>query len=131
MISSYYVRCRRASLLFLTFSVLVANPKKLLYTVAIAARGLLNRRKITKQQSLAVHLRCSYGENILVINKNTARVQQTEQKEQMAKRASRDVSTCCLGAIQVSVCRAPVKGSFGSSTRSFDVASQVLRIGVG
>ena len=129
MTSSYYVRCRRASLLFLTFSVLVANPKKLLYTVAIAARGLLNRRKITKQQSLAVHLRCSYGENI--INKNTARVQQTEQKEQMAKRASRDAYTCCLGATQVSVCLAPVKGSFGSSTRPFDVASQVLRIGVG
>ena len=30
-------------LLFLTFSVLVANPKKLLYTVANPARGLLNR----------------------------------------------------------------------------------------
>ena len=31
--------------LFLTFSVLVANPKKLLYTVANPARGLLNREK--------------------------------------------------------------------------------------
>ena len=31
------------SLLFLTFSALVANPKKLLYTVANPARGLLNR----------------------------------------------------------------------------------------
>ena len=30
-------------LLFLTFSALVANPKKLLYTVANPARGLLNR----------------------------------------------------------------------------------------
>ena len=30
---------------FLTFSVLVANPKKLLYTVANPARGLLNREK--------------------------------------------------------------------------------------
>ena len=30
-------------LLFHTFSVLVANPKKLLYTVANPARGLLNR----------------------------------------------------------------------------------------
>ena len=29
-------------LLFLTFSVLVANPKKLLYTVANPVRGLLN-----------------------------------------------------------------------------------------
>ena len=33
--------------LFLTFSVLVANPKKLLYTVANPARGLLNREKRT------------------------------------------------------------------------------------
>ena len=31
--------------LFLTFSVLVANPKKLLYTVANPARDLLNREK--------------------------------------------------------------------------------------
>ena len=35
-------------LLFLTFSVLVANPKKLLYTVANPARGLLNREKNPK-----------------------------------------------------------------------------------
>ena len=33
-------------LLFLTFSVLVANPKKLLYTVANPARGLLNREHV-------------------------------------------------------------------------------------
>ena len=33
--------------LFLTFSVFVANPKKLFYTVANPARGLLNREKIT------------------------------------------------------------------------------------
>ena len=37
-------------LLFLTFSVLVANPKKLLYTVANPARGLLNREKKTKEK---------------------------------------------------------------------------------
>ena len=35
-------------LLFLTFSALVANPKKLLYTVANHARGLLDREKNTK-----------------------------------------------------------------------------------
>ena len=35
-------------MLFLTFSVLVANPKKLLHTVANPTRGLLNREKITK-----------------------------------------------------------------------------------
>ena len=37
-------------LLFLIFSVLVANPKKLLYTVANPARGLLNREKRTKEK---------------------------------------------------------------------------------
>ena len=37
-------------LLFLTFSVLVANPKKLLYTVVNPARGLLNREKRTKEK---------------------------------------------------------------------------------
>ena len=38
-------------LLFLTFSALVANPKKLLYTVANPARGLLNREKKKKKTS--------------------------------------------------------------------------------
>ena len=33
-------------LLFPSFSVLVANPEKLLYTVANSARGLLNKEKI-------------------------------------------------------------------------------------
>ena len=37
-------------LLFLTFSALVANPKKLLYTVANPARGLLNRGKKKKKK---------------------------------------------------------------------------------
>ena len=37
-------------LLFLTFSALVANPKKLLYTVANPARGLLNREKKKKEK---------------------------------------------------------------------------------
>ena len=39
-------------LLFLTFSVLVANPKKLpvLYTVGHPAGGLLNREKTTKEK---------------------------------------------------------------------------------
>ena len=34
------------------FSVLVANPKKLLYTVANPARGLLNREKGTKKETV-------------------------------------------------------------------------------
>ena len=37
-------------LLFLKFSALVANPKKLLYTVANPARGLLNREKKKKKK---------------------------------------------------------------------------------
>ena len=56
-------------LLFLTFSVLVANPKKLLYTVANPARGLLNREKRTKEK-VWQHTpppphppHCSFGEN--------------------------------------------------------------------
>ena len=40
-------------LLVLSFSVLVANPKKLLYTVANPARGLLSREKRTEEKSLA------------------------------------------------------------------------------
>ena len=61
-------------LLFLTFSALVANPKKtLLYTVANPARGLLNREK--KKKSLAAPLppppaRCSFGEKNKNKNKN-------------------------------------------------------------
>ena len=43
---------RSPSLLFLTFSVLVANPKKLLYTVANPARGLLNREKKKKKEKV-------------------------------------------------------------------------------
>ena len=41
------------SLLFLTFSALVASPEKLLYTVANPARGLLNSRGKKKKKSLA------------------------------------------------------------------------------
>ena len=54
-------------LLFLTFSALVANPKKLLYTVANPARGLLNREKKKKSGSAPPpppRARCSFGEKI-------------------------------------------------------------------
>ena len=44
-----YCSCCLLSL-FLTFSALVANPKKLLYTVANPARGLLNRGKKEKEK---------------------------------------------------------------------------------
>ena len=90
-------------LLFLTFRLLVANPKKLLYTVANPARGLLNRENITKSKSLAAPLQhCSFEENQI---------------------KSRDASTC-LGATQVLVRLAPVQDSFGSSTRPIGVASK-------
>ena len=36
---------KEKSLLFLTFSELVANPEKLLHTVANSARGLLVRKR--------------------------------------------------------------------------------------
>ena len=45
----------KVNLLFHTFSVLVANPKNLLYTVANPARGLLNRGKKKEEKSLAAH----------------------------------------------------------------------------
>ena len=41
--------------LFLRFSVLVVNLKKILYTVVNPASGLLNREKRTKRESLAEH----------------------------------------------------------------------------
>ena len=51
--------------LFLTFSVLVANPKKLLYTVANPARGLLNREKVTVKMGLVIPI--SHG-NLRITN---------------------------------------------------------------
>ena len=73
-------------LLFLTFSVLVANPKKLLYAVANPARGLLNRGRKKKvwQRTPPPPPRCSFGE-------------------------SRDASKC-LGATQISVRLTSVQG---------------------
>ena len=47
--------CQLLLVLFLTFSVLVVNPKKLLYTVANPARGLLNREKRTKEKASIFH----------------------------------------------------------------------------
>ena len=46
---------RASVLLFLAFSVLVANPKKLLNTVANPARGLLQEGKEKKIKSLAAY----------------------------------------------------------------------------
>ena len=60
--------------LVLTFSVLVANPKKLLYTVANPARGLLNREKIIKEKVWQrtpppppIPPSCSFGEKEIKI----------------------------------------------------------------
>ena len=90
-------------LLFLTFSALVAKPKKLLYTVANPACGLLNREKKEKKKSGSAppraRARCSFG----------------EKKKKKKKKISRDASTY-LGATQVgvtqvvSVRRASVQG---------------------
>ena len=41
-------------LLFLAFSVPVANPKKLLYTVDNPGGSLLNRERITKRERAAI-----------------------------------------------------------------------------
>ena len=52
-------------MLFLTCSVLIANPKKLLYTAANPARGLLNRTREQNRKSGSAPppRRCSFGEN--------------------------------------------------------------------
>ena len=69
------VKIKDSCCLFLTFSVLVANPKKLLYTVANPARGLLNRGKKKKKKKSGSAPpptpppRCSFGEK-----KNTRRI---------------------------------------------------------
>ena len=94
--------------------------KKLLYTVANPARGLLNREK-KKRKSLAAHppppphpARCSFG----------------EKKKKKKKKKSRGASTC-LGATQAGVTQvvsvrlaSPYKDSFDSSARPMGVASQ-------
>ena len=51
-------------ILFLIFSVLVADPKKLPYTVADLARGLLNWEKSTKEKVLqrTTPPSCSFGD---------------------------------------------------------------------
>ena len=38
------------------YALLVANPEKLLYTVANPARSLLNREKINKRKKLAARI---------------------------------------------------------------------------
>ena len=89
--------------LFLTFSVLVANPKKLLYTVANPARGLLNREKSTKKKSGSIPAPNPHTARSEKINKITRRIQ--------ALRRSWSVSR-------------PYVDTFGSSTRPMGVASQ-------
>ena len=88
------INCRVRVSLFLTVSVLVANPKKLLYTVpSLAARGLLNRGKNNKRKSVAAPPR--------------------PPPPPPAARSEKisDASTC-LGATQVSVRLASVQQGF-------------------
>ena len=96
----------RLMLLFLTFSVLVANPKKLLYTMAnpswSAEQGKENKRKsLAAYPSHPPH--CSFGEKYKQKKNHATHLQ--------ALRRSWSVSR-------------PYKNSFGSSTRSKGVASQ-------
>ena len=66
-----YCKLRCCCLLFLTFSALVADSKKLLYTVANPARGLLNRgkKKKKKKYGSAPPPRCSFGKNKIKITR--------------------------------------------------------------
>ena len=93
--------------LFHTFSVLVANPKKLLYTVANPARGLLNRGKKTSGSAPPI---CSFGEKLKVMR-------------HIYMYVSRGATQ--VGVTQISVRLASVhKDSFDSSARPMGVASQ-------
>ena len=67
-----YARTQSVLVFFSTFSVLVANPKKILYTVANPARGLLYRGEGGKSGSAPPPsppppARCSFGENKIKI----------------------------------------------------------------
>ena len=82
--------------------------KKVLYTVANPARGLLNRAKITKEKSLAAYPPHPQPPTLLVRRKNKIKNHATHLQ---ALRRSRSVSR-------------PYKDSFGSLTRSKGLASQ-------
>ena len=73
-----------------TSSVLVANPKKILYTAANPARGLLNTGKKNKKKNVF----------------NPSRVARSEKKKR------RDAYTC-LDATQASVHFTSVRGLLG------------------
>ena len=79
-------------LLIITFSVLVANPRKLLYTVANPTRGLLSREKRTKPevwQHTLPPTHCSFGEK--QNNKNHATHVQALRRSQSASRLYKDI----------------------------------------
>ena len=94
-------------LLFLTFSVLVANLKKTIYTVANPARGLLSREKRTKEKSGSIPPPTPHPPTLLVRRK----IKLNHASHLQALRRSRSVSR-------------PYKDTFGSSTRPMGVASQ-------
>ena len=107
-------------LLLLAFSVFA---EKHLHTVANPTRGLLNKKREQKVWRRPPPPPPS-APNI----QRSARTRNIET-QQMARTASKDASTC-VDATQVSVYFATMKGSFGSSSRSIGVASQVLRLRV-
>ena len=62
-----FVEFKRVPRCFSHFSVLVANPKKILYyTVANLARSPLNKEKKKKRKSLAALPNCSYSTKVLL-----------------------------------------------------------------
>ena len=89
-------------LLFLPFSVLVANPKRQKNTLLHGGQS----RSWSAEQGGGG----KFGSG-LSPPAPTLLVQQREQKEQVARRASSDASSC-LGATQVSVRLASVQDSF-------------------
>ena len=123
-------------LFFLAFSVLVANPEKLLNKVANSvACGLLNKETRVKRGSLAA------APHLQGTEKRKRKEKKRTHKAHITiitkiidgrKGATSDVSTC-LGAKQVSARLVPVQDFFGSSTRPIIiivVASEVLRFHV-
>ena len=91
-------------LLFLAFNVLVANPRKLLYTVANPARGLLKRENRTKK---------TFG-SALPLTPHPDRSEKINNNNLTHRQALRRSLSASL----------PYKDSFDSSTRSKGVASQ-------
>ena len=120
---------------------IACQTEKLFYTVVKGACFLLmicKQRKENKNREESgtpppspPPPRCWYRRNTTYSKLQGAYSKNNKNNTYMARRTSRDVSTCLLlGATQVSVRLVPVRDFFGSSTRPTGVASQVLRFRV-